>query len=57
MADPGEHLVRLRRADSDAKAARVLAVLGQWAHQTLPGGEFPESIPGGNSDGRGWEIT
>lgn len=27
MAEPGEHLVRLRRADSDAKAARVLAAL------------------------------
>jgi hypothetical protein len=27
MAEPGERLVRLRRADSDAKAARVLATL------------------------------
>ena len=27
MAEPGERLVRLRRADSDAKAARVLAAL------------------------------
>jgi hypothetical protein len=27
MAEPAEHLVRLRRADSEAKSARVLAVL------------------------------
>ena len=27
MAEPGERLTRLRRADSDAKAARVLAAL------------------------------
>lgn len=31
MTDPGEHLARHRRADSDAKAARVLATLDAMA--------------------------
>jgi len=38
MAEPGERLVRLRRADSDAKAARVLATLEAMAAAGEPPG-------------------
>lgn len=38
MAEPGERLARLRRADSDAKAARVLATLEAMAAAGEPPG-------------------
>ena len=38
VAEPGEHLVRLRRADSSAKAARVLAALDAM----VAAGESPQ---------------
>jgi len=38
MPDPGDHLARLRRADSQAKAARVRAALGAMAADGEPPG-------------------
>jgi Family of unknown function (DUF6262) len=38
MADPAGHLARLRRADSQAKAARVLAALDAMAAAGEPPG-------------------
>lgn len=38
MAEPGDHLARLRRADSQAKAARVRAALDAMAAAGEPPG-------------------